>query len=175
MIEIINELPDNVVGILARGRVTCEECNDVLRPAMEVSLQRHDKLRLYYEIGCRFPGAGWDDLEIAIDHLPQWERIAIVTDTGWVRHTVNALRFLLASEVRVFTIGETEEGRAWIAAPVCGNPPALPAVDAPTVPVRGRRRSPLASRPRSRRPSLRPAPQGDRRYRRPSDGDRQSH
>ncbi len=172
MIELINELPDNVVGILARGRVTSEECNDVLRPAMEVSLKRHDKLRLYYEIGCRFPGAGWDDLEIAIDHLPQWERIAIVTDTGWVRHTVNALRFLLASEVRVFTIGETEEGRAWIAAPGCADPPGEVAL---TAPVRGRRRSPLPSRPRSRRPSVRPAPRGDRRYRYPSDGGRQSH
>ena len=172
MIELIKELPDNVVGILARGRVTCEECNDVLRPAMEVSLQRHDKLRLYYEISCRFPGAGWDDLEIAIDHLPQWERIAIVTDTGWVRHTVNALRFLLASEVRVFTIGETEAGRAWIAASDCG---ATLAADAPIVPARRRRRSPPASPPRSRRPSPRPVPRGDRRYRHPSSGDRQSH
>jgi stage II sporulation SpoAA-like protein len=174
MIELIKELPDNVVGILARGRVTCEECNDVLRPAMEVSLKRHDKLRLYYEIGCRFPGAGWDDLEIAIDHLPQWERIAIVTDTGWVRHTVNALRFLLASEVRVFTIGETDEGRAWITAPVCGSPPAAAGVSAPTVPARRRRRLPPAAPPRSRRPSVRPVPRGDRRYRHPSDGDRQA-
>src|SRR5260221_1360702 len=85
---------------------------------MERSLKRHGKIRLYYEVGSRFPGAGWDDLDVAIDHLPQWERIAIVTDTGWVRHTVNALRFLIASEVRVFTTMETEEGRAWIASPV---------------------------------------------------------
>ncbi len=115
MIELIKELPDNVVGILARGRVTNEECDNVLRPAMEASLKRHNKIRLYYEVGSRFPGAGWDDLDIAIDHLPQWERIAVVTDTGWVRQTVNAMRFLIASEVRVFTTLETAEGRAWIA------------------------------------------------------------
>ena len=103
MIELIKELPDNVVGIVARGRVTNEECDEVLRPAMERSLKRHGKVRLYYEIGSRFPGAGWGDLDVALDHLPQWERIAVVTDTGWVRQTVNALRFLLASEVRVFS------------------------------------------------------------------------
>src|SRR4029077_2166737 len=57
MIEIIKELPDNVVGIVATGRVTNEECDDVLRPAMEASLRRHGKIRLYYEIGSRFPGA----------------------------------------------------------------------------------------------------------------------
>ena len=83
MLELIKELPDNVVGIVARGRVTNEECDDVLRPAMERSLRRNKKLRLYYEVGSRFPGAGWDNLDVAIDHLPQWERIAVVTDTQW--------------------------------------------------------------------------------------------
>jgi SpoIIAA-like len=160
MLELIKELPDNVVGILARGHVTSEECNDVLRPAMEVSLKRHDKLRLYYEIGSRFPGAGWDDLQIAIDNLPQWERIAIVTDTGWVRHTVNALQFLLPSEVKVFTSWESEAGRAWIAGPsgVCQR-----AAAAPPPPVRRRRRTPLTSPTRSRRLAGRSAPRDLRR------------
>ena len=166
MIELIKELPDNVVGILARGRVTSAECNDVLRPALEGSLKRHERVRLYYEIGCRFPGAGWDDIEIAIEHMPQWERVAVVTDTGWVRQTVNALRFLIASEVRVFTSDEAPEGRAWIA-----STEAL----TPTAPVRGLRRPLPASRSRSRRPSARPAARGGRRYPRPSSGDRQSH
>jgi hypothetical protein len=118
MIEIITELPDNVVGILAKGRVTNDECNNVLKTAMQDSLKKHDKVRLYYEIGCRFPGAGWDDLDIGIDQLPQWERVAVVTDVGWVRHTVNALRFLIASDIKVFTIAQADEGRAWISAPM---------------------------------------------------------
>ena len=167
MIELIKELPDNVVGILVRGRVTNEECDGVLRPAMEASLRRHGKIRLYYEVGSRFPGAGWDDLDLAVDHLPQWERIAIVTDTGWVRQTVNALRFLIASEIRVFTRLEIDEGRAWIAASDAEAPGA-------TLPLRMLQRFPAFALPRARRPSARPARRGDRRYRRPSAGDRQS-
>ncbi len=167
MIELIKELPDNVVGIVARGRVTNEECDTVLRPAMERTLKRHGKIRLYYEVGSRFPGAGWEDLDVAIDHLPQWERIAVVTDTGWVRHTVNALRFLLASEVRVFTSLEAEEGRAWIAANDAAAAPAI-------APARALLRLSRPSPPRSRRPSVRPARRGDRRYRRPSAGGLQS-
>jgi hypothetical protein len=81
---------------------------------MEDSLKRHDKVRLYYEIGCRFPGAAWEELRIGMDTMPQWERVAVITDVGWVRHTVNALRFLMASEVRVFTSSQAPEGRAWI-------------------------------------------------------------
>ncbi|TMJ56850.1 MAG: STAS/SEC14 domain-containing protein [Alphaproteobacteria bacterium] len=114
MIQIVEGLPDNVVGIVAKGRVTNEDCNKILKPLMETSLKRHDKVRLYYEIGCRFPGAAWEDLRIGLEHIPQWERVAVVTDVGWVRHTVNALRFLIASDVRVFTSFQAPEGRAWI-------------------------------------------------------------
>ena len=169
MIELIKELPDNVIGIVARGRVTNEECDNVLRPAMEASLRRHSKIRLYYEIGSRFPGAGWGDLDIAIDHLPQWERVAVVTDTGWVRQTVNAIRFLIASEVRVFTTLEAHEGRAWIISPAGGEELQVARATAQT---RVLRRFPRASPPRARRPSSRPAPPGDRRYRRPLAGGR---
>jgi len=160
MLELIKELPDNVVGIVTRGRVTNAECDTILRPAIEVSLRRHRKIRLYYEVGSRFPGAGWDDLDLAIDHLPQWERIAVVTDTGWVRQTVNALRFLIASDVRVFTIIEAAEGRAWIAADEAAAPGATSPV---RVPRRRHRGAPL----RSRRPSFRPALPDGLRYRRP--------
>ena len=170
MLELIKELPDNVVGIVARGRVTNEECDNVLLPAMELSLKKHRKLRLYYEVGCRFPGAGWHDLDVAIDHLPQWERVAVVTDTAWVRQTVNALRFLIASEVRVFTTLEATEGRVWIASSTDDAPRAKATERARALP----RRLP-ASPPRSRRPSVRPARRGDRRYRHPSTGGRQSH
>ena len=114
MIQIVEGLPDNVVAILVKGRVTNEDCDKVLKPLLENLLKRHDKVRLYYEIGCRFPGAAWEELRIGMDTMPQWERVAVITDVGWVSHTVNALRFLMASEVRVFTSFQAPEGRAWI-------------------------------------------------------------
>jgi hypothetical protein len=119
MIQIIDGLPDNVVGIVARGRVTVEDCDKVLKPVMETSLKR-DKVRLYYEIGSRIPGAKWDDLRLGVGSLPQWERVAVVTDDSWVRHTVKALRFLIGSEIRVFTTSEAGDGLAWIRSRECG-------------------------------------------------------
>jgi stage II sporulation SpoAA-like protein len=116
MIEIIEGLPRNVVGIAVKGRVTMQDCRDVLMPAMERSLKRHDKIRLYYELGSRFPGAGWDDLDLGIDSASRCERVAIVTDIGWVRLTARALRFLIPGKIRVFATIEAEEGRAWITA-----------------------------------------------------------
>jgi len=164
MIEIVKGLPDNILGIVAKGRVTKEDCSDVLRPAMERSLKRHERVRLYYEIGSRFPGAGWEGLEIGLDRLPQWEKIAVVTDTGWVRQTVNALRFLLPTEVRVFTCLEANEGRAWIAASdeaasEDDDNAAIPPFRAPVPPHAPSSKS---------RSGLRPIRRGGRRYRRPA-------
>ena len=47
MFEIIEGLPDNVVGIVARGRVTAQDCREVLVPAMRQTCRRHQKIRLY--------------------------------------------------------------------------------------------------------------------------------
>jgi hypothetical protein len=129
MIQIVEGLPDNVVGIIAKGRVTNNDCDKILKPAMESTLKRHDKVRLYYEIGCRFPGAAWENLRVGIERIPQWERVAIVTDVGWVRHTVNALRFLIPGDVRVFTSNEAYEGCAWISSPSIES--ALPVAERP--------------------------------------------
>ena len=93
-----------------------QDCRDVLMPAMRKSLKYHDKIRLYYELGSRFPGAAWDDLDLGLEDFSRCERVAIVTDIGWVRHTVKAVRFLIPSEIRVFSTIEAEEGRAWITA-----------------------------------------------------------
>jgi hypothetical protein len=116
MIELIEDLPKNIVGIAVKGRVTKEECRAVLAPAIEKSLRWRDKTRLYYELGSRFPGSGWDDLDIGFEHATRCERIAIVTDIAWVRLTVKAIRFLIPGEIRVFATEETADARAWIAA-----------------------------------------------------------
>jgi hypothetical protein len=116
MLELIDGLPGNVVGIAVSGRLTMQDCQDVLIPAMQKSLKRHDKIRLYYELNSRFPGAAWDELELGLEDLSRCERVAIVTDIGWVRLTVKALRFLIPSEIRVFATDQADEGRAWIRA-----------------------------------------------------------
>jgi hypothetical protein len=51
-----------------------------------------------------------------LEHASCCERVAIVTDIGWVRLTVKAVRFLIPSKIRVFTTEQAEDGRAWITA-----------------------------------------------------------
>ena len=121
MIEIIEDLPDNVVGILAKGEVTRKDYLEAVIPAVDKSLKRNSKVRLYYQLGSEFFGidfgAEWEDFKIGFEHLSSWERVAVVTDVAWIRHAMNAFRFLMPGEVRVFTTGQAPEAREWIVEP----------------------------------------------------------
>jgi SpoIIAA-like len=61
-------------------------------------------------------GAMWEDFRVGIGHLSGWERIAVVTDVDWIRHAINAFRFLVSGETRIFPTSEAAKARRWIAA-----------------------------------------------------------
>ncbi|MBS2132192.1 STAS/SEC14 domain-containing protein (plasmid) [Burkholderia thailandensis] len=118
MIDIVNDLPDGVAGFVAKGRVTRKDYEDVLIPAMETALKANRKVRCYYELGPEFsgmdPAAAWEDFKLGIQHLSQWERVAVVTDVEWIRIALSVFRFLIPGEVRVFGAGQSAQARQWI-------------------------------------------------------------
>jgi hypothetical protein len=161
MIEIVEGLPRNVVGFSVSGRLTMADCQEVLLPAVEKSLRRNEKIRLYYELHSRFPGAAWDDIELGLQDPSRCERVAIVTDIGWVRLTVKALRFLIPSEIRVFATTQVEEGLAWIKSrrEARTSVETVAPVRRPRAPLRRvKRLPPVAARKRIKDPPMR---QGD--------------
>ena len=120
MIEQLSGLPDDVVGVICRGRVTWTDYDAVLVPAVSKALASHDKVRLYYETAADFtgidPGAIWEDFRIGMAHPMRWVRIAVVTDVGWIKQTTRLFGFLLPGEVKIFPTSETAQARAWITA-----------------------------------------------------------
>jgi hypothetical protein len=56
MIKILSQFPENVVAIACEGRVRRKDYDDVLVPAVKAALQRHKKIRLFYEITPQFSG-----------------------------------------------------------------------------------------------------------------------
>lgn len=123
MIKILEGLPDNVIAASAVGRVTRHDYEAVLIRQVEAAAKKHPKIRCYYEVGADFsgmePGAVWEDfkVKVGVEYWTRWERVAIVTDVTWIAHVVNALRFLLPGQIRVFAIGEKEAASAWVGAP----------------------------------------------------------
>lgn len=120
MIETLADFPDNVVAVACSGQVTRRDYDTVLVPRVEQALARHAKLRLYYQVGADFagidPAAMWADFKVGVGHLTRWERIAVVTDVDWIRHTVGLFGFMMPCEVRTFPLAEAPAARAWIVA-----------------------------------------------------------
>lgn len=118
MIELLEGFPDNTVAVACKGHITKHDYETVIVPRVHEAFERHDRVRIYYQIGSDFegidPSAAWEDFKIGMSHLRHWERIAIVTDVGWIRRAMKAFGFLIAGEVRFFPLAETDKAREWI-------------------------------------------------------------
>ena len=118
MIAIMSDLPEHVIGFTAKGKVTGEDYESVLIPAIEEKLKKHSKINLLYHLGKDCFGfdieAMWDDTKIGIQHLTAWERIAVVTDIDWVRLATKAFGFAMPGHVKVFANAQLAEAREWV-------------------------------------------------------------
>jgi SpoIIAA-like len=120
MIEHLKDFPANVLAFVCKGRVTKQDYDAVLVPVVVDALKKHDKVRLYYETAADFsgidPSAVWTDFRVGMEHLTRWERIAVVTNVEWIKHTINFFSFLMPGEVRFFPLSDAARAREWIAA-----------------------------------------------------------
>ncbi|MBW8060117.1 MAG: STAS/SEC14 domain-containing protein [Solirubrobacterales bacterium] len=118
MIELIPGLPDEVLGMEAKGEVTGDDYEQVVIPAVERQLERHSKIRLLYLLGSEFSGfsaaAMWDDARVGMEHPFSWERIAAVTDHDAYRRLFKGIGFLFPAKTRVFSVAELDDAKAWI-------------------------------------------------------------
>jgi hypothetical protein len=120
MIEQLKDFPANVMAFVCKGKVTKDDYETVLVPAVSEALKKHDKVRLYYETAGDFsgidPGAVFTDFKVGMEHFTRWERIAVVTDVDWIKHTMQFFSFMMPAQMRIFPLSQTAEARAWIAA-----------------------------------------------------------
>jgi len=119
MIEALKGFPTRVLAFACKGHVTKRDYETVLIPAVQEALKQQGKVRLYYQVDHDFsgiePGAVWDDIKVGMEHALRWERIAVVTDIDWIRHTIRAFGFVIPSATRIFRLDEMAKAREWIA------------------------------------------------------------
>jgi hypothetical protein len=120
VIELIEGLPDGVVGLEAVGEVTSDDYSSVAFPAVEDALARHKKISLLHVLSERFTGyeagGGWADAKLGVLHALSWRRIAVVTDLDHVRKQVKRAGWLVPSEMKLFSNAQRAEAAAWVSA-----------------------------------------------------------
>ena len=118
MIELMTDLPDNVVGFTASGEVSEDDYENILIPAMEAKFDGYDKIRALYNFGPDYEkfdrGAGWDDAKVGMKHLTDFEKIAVVSDQKWVRRSMKAFGWMMPGEVKLYDGDQLDEAKAWV-------------------------------------------------------------
>jgi hypothetical protein len=118
MLKIMNDLPDNVLGVSAEGKITGTDYETILIPAVENKLKSFKKIRMLYQLGDNFTGfdlnAMLDDAKIGIKHLSAWEKIALVSDHELINTFAKFFGYMLSCELRIFNNYELDEAKKWI-------------------------------------------------------------
>lgn len=117
MIQLIEGLPDAVVGIEAVGEVRSADYEAVAGPAVKRALGRHPKIRLIHVLDERFTGytagGAWQDAALGLAHPRSFDRIAVVTDSESIRRLVGLAGWSIPGELQLFPNRERERAEAW--------------------------------------------------------------
>lgn len=116
MIEIIEDMPAGTIGFRASGKVTDEDYQAVLVPAVRTALEAGE-VRLLYVLpeGTSYsPGAMWADTKLWAGNLRGWKRCAIVTDEDWLENAVKAFGWMMPGKVRVFDDDDVDDAKEWL-------------------------------------------------------------
>ena len=118
MIEELDGFPAGTLGFRMSGKVSRDDYQSLLTPAIDKALQEHDRIRLLMQIGPEFdgyePGAAWDDMKLGLHHWRGFDRIAVVTDVNWVASMVRAIGFMMPCPVQLFGLAESDDARRWL-------------------------------------------------------------
>jgi len=118
MITIINDLPANVLGVSAEGKITGTDYETVLIPALEEKLKTNKKVRMLYQLGSDFTGfemsAMMDDAKVGLKHISAWDRIALVSDHETINSFAKFFGHLMSCELRIFKNNELDAAKKWV-------------------------------------------------------------
>jgi len=117
MIELIQGLPDGVVGLEAVGEVESGDYKAIAAPAVKRALERHAKIRLIHVLDDRFTGytagGAWQDALLGLAHPLSFERIAVVTDSESIGRLVKIAGWSIPGQLRLFPNRERDQAQAW--------------------------------------------------------------
>jgi hypothetical protein len=117
MFRFIEDLPPNVIGIEAIGKITHEDYRDTFIPIAEAMIGK-GPIKMLYVMGEDFAGfeaeALWDDSAFGVRHWRDFSHIAVVTDHAWLSAMVAMFRPFFHGEVRLFKGAELPAAKAWI-------------------------------------------------------------
>lgn len=116
MIELVDDVPDGVFGLRAGGLVTPNEYATIVRPAVSDWLERSDSLRVLaiIEHDFAYEDGDWHSAADGVLQRPEWQRLGVVTDAGWLRRMAPFAGFFVPVQLRTFKMRKLHHAKDWV-------------------------------------------------------------
>lgn len=118
MITQIKDIPNTMVGFRVAGKVTRDEFDHVVLPAVAELIQRTDQLNyiLVLDTAVRnFTVDVWiKEALLTLNNLTQWNRVAIVSDAESLHTITNLFNNTEPRECRGFPPEQLNEAIEWV-------------------------------------------------------------
>jgi hypothetical protein len=118
MFQLLPGFPDDVLAIAATGKVTADDYEKTLAPAVEERMHRQGPLKLFFHFGPGFEGlevgALVEDLRLSFAHWREWGRVAVVTDSGALRDAIGFFALTFRHPLQLFFNADYDKAKAWI-------------------------------------------------------------
>ncbi|MVN20368.1 SpoIIAA family protein [Mucilaginibacter arboris] len=118
MIEVMTDVPANVVGFRATGKVEKTDYDQTVVPELNKHVSKNGEINfllvLKTDVGNYSLGAVAADLKEGVKHFTKWHRMAIVTDQKGLEKFSDLASFALPGESKGFELAELEEAKKWV-------------------------------------------------------------
>ena len=119
MLRPISDMPAGTIGFEAIGEVEDDDWEEAVEPVLRREIADGRKVRLLYLLGPEARDVESDamsaDTGFRMRHATAFDRVAVVSDEGWMRPALRALSFLLPGTAKGFPVRELEAAKAWLA------------------------------------------------------------
>lgn len=121
MIERLNDLHQHVTGFRASGKVTKEDYEKILMPAVNEHSKKFKKINFLLWIDTDVSnytfGAWVDDALMGLMHFSHWHKVAIVSHSRTVKKITNIFGHLVPGIYKGFQTSELEAAKQWVGEP----------------------------------------------------------
>jgi hypothetical protein len=115
----MSELPPHVIGFEGVGKITVHDYESVITPEINRAAGESGKLHVLCYLGPEFSGfsvgALFNDAALGVFHMKAYEKVALVSDVGWIRASVGLMGLMLSrGSMRGFSNAELDAARDWV-------------------------------------------------------------
>ncbi len=121
MLSLMSDLPPDVIGIIANGKVTADDYIETLFPAFEAYAEKNRKMKYLLLLDTsvsNFTLEAWlNDGVLGYQYLMRWSKVAIVTDQEGVIGFTYVFGKIMPGEFKGFSRAALQQAKEWVSAP----------------------------------------------------------